>query len=233
MEGLLFHTSRVNYKKILESGYLKSKYQVIEDNPSLFKDDEEKLLYGDTGPYDNPLLFFQLMFEDKIVPMSKLDSVTFFFDPLLMSDYGEKKLNAKKYKLFKDETKVPKTRVWFNPVWWSGSYTSYEDYISGTEGAFSVDYNPKITLEENIFLFNQAKKLHLQDDNLKYDTAYRESKHKNEVVIFEKEIKIEDYLLGIYIDEYDSYEKFKEKFPEYNIMNKNETRKFIKDFFKN
>lgn len=224
MNGLLIHHSS-KYIDVLESGYLKSKYQIVKDNPSLFEDEEDKFYYGYSGPYDNPLIFSQLVFEDKIIPMSGIRSGTFFLDPLLIRDYGEQKLNKKDYKLFKDE-KSPLNKAWFNTDWCSGSYKL-------NEGCNTVGYDPKLTLEDNIFLFNQAKRLSMINQKLKYDTVNYTFKHKNEVVIFEKKIKLEDYLLGVYLEDIDMDSKLKEKFPEYNIMNKNESRRFIKEYFKN
>lgn len=222
MKGLLIHNTR-SIDKILESHKLIPKKN-LEEKPDVDWD----------GPDDIPLLFFSLMFEDKTTLVNKSSLMLFwrntiFFDSQLLEDYGKKKFKFKKlYKDFfinKHHSEKPETKVWFNTSWSHGKFNTSEN------DNFSVNYDPSISIKKNIKIFHDAKVLSVENNNLKYDTRYDNFKHQNEVVVYDETIEISRYILGIYIEKDILREKLKKQYPQYNIMDKSETNKFIKNYF--
>jgi hypothetical protein len=223
MKGLLIHNTR-SIEKILLSDKLISK-----------KDLSKSPEFDWDGPDDVPLIFLGIMFEDKVTFINKSSRQLFwrsslFFDPKLIKDFGSKKLRVKsEYKDFftNREGKYikPKHKIWFNTEWIHGSYNT--DDLEN----FSVDYDADLSLNKNIDLFHDAKIISMKENNLKYNTKYNIS-HNNEIVIFDDTIDLSKYLLGIYIENKELYKFLKDKYPQYNIMNKKEANKFIKNYFK-
>jgi hypothetical protein len=174
------------------------------------------------------------MFEDKITLINKSSTQLFwnsalFFDPKLIEDFGSKKLRVKsEYKNFFTNRNgkyiKPKHKLWFNTEWLYGSY-SIDDLKY-----FSVDYETELSLSKNIQLFHDSKIISMIENKLKYNTKYNTS-HNNEIVIFDDTIDLSKYLLGIYIKKEELYKSLKDKYPQYNIMNKKEANKFIKKYF--
>lgn len=248
MDGLLIHgVKRENdLFSILDSGVLNSKNLTLVNKDF---SEKEKLSFGYGGPKKIPLIFTQLMFEDKIFLPSLFDCYL-FLDPKMMEDFGKQK-NLSKNRYFENLPQnpyfggFPSKKVWFNPHWMYGKYISYENYIlnlkipkthSGFDefrDYFSTDYDSKLPLEANIFLFNHAKRLTMINKKIPYDKTAGYRAQENEVVFYKDKIKIDKYLLGVYIRKDDTYQEAKYIYPEYNIMNEKETRKFIKDYFKN
>jgi hypothetical protein len=223
MKGLLIHNTK-SVEKILITGKLKSR-------KNLSKTPE----YNWDGPDDIPLIFFNLMFEDKVctindkIPVEFFISSTLFFNSKLLKDLGSKRLRIKsEYKKFftrKEKYIRPNRKIWFNTDW------SYGVYNPEGNKSFSVDYDENLSLNKNIQLFHDAKVISMEKNNFKYSSKYRGFYHNNEIVIFDEDIDISKYLLGIYIKDEDLYIKLKTKYPQYNIMNKEETNKFILNYF--
>jgi hypothetical protein len=218
MKGLLIHKTR-DIVEILEKDKLISKNK-LSKTPE----------YDYGGPENVPLIFLSLMFEDKVTYINKQSTNLFLggsilLDPQILEEYGKKKFKLKK--IYKDffTTEIPDTNVWFNTSWNYGAFdTSYDE-------VFSVNYNPEKSVKKNIQIFHDAKVSALVNNNLKYDTEYNNLKHDNEIVIHEESIDISKYILGIYVPKDSLRESLKKEYPQYNIMDKKETNKFIKEYF--
>jgi hypothetical protein len=222
MKGLLVHNTR-NIEKILLTEKLKSKRDLSKT---------PEFDWG--GPRNTPMIFFSLMFEDKLSLINKdaeylFWKATLFFDPKLIKDFASKKIKIKQeYKKFfinkQGESVKPKHKIWFNTQWIYGAF------ITDNENFFSVDYNDNLSLSKNIEIFHDAKVIAMTNNGFDYNEKYS-ILHTNEIVLFDEAVDISKYLLGIYIESDKQYERLKNKYPQYNIMNKSETNKFIKNYF--
>ena len=116
MKGLLIHNTR-SIEKILSSEKLISKKD-LSKTPEIDWD----------GPDDIPLIFFNLMFEDKITLINKSSTQLFwnsalFFDPKLIEDFGSKKLRVKsEYKNFFTKSFIL-LHYFFCISWFSTNYS--------------------------------------------------------------------------------------------------------------
>jgi hypothetical protein len=167
MKGILVHsTTFPNLESILEDGAL---YDSSKTEPE----------FGDGEDYQEILdnkIFFQLVFETFTITGEYKDDEGFsnscllFFDTALMEEYGHKKyvkseeqkarlerLTEKKRKTYL-QNEIQKTKVWFNPNWNHGGFHLKRK----DRKEFSSNYNPELSLEDNIQNFYDAKVRYIQ-----------------------------------------------------------------------
>lgn len=153
-------------------------------------------------------IFFQLVFETmKITGNSSYDKhiqqpVILFFDSSMIEEYGNKyysKTQKEKEKLDRYillsnkikylENKIPKKKVWFNPEWRNGVF----EKIDKDKSYFSENYDPKISLNDNIenfyerqkeLIFNNSsdekiKKYTQKIENKEYKSEYEKQYYKD------------------------------------------------------
>jgi len=224
MKGLLVHnTSFKKGEQILKTGYLKSVSEVPENTEYLYDSDDEE----EKEQYLNTLrnkIFLSLLFETKKFDKRKIKTagvgpqLNFFFDPKIMTDYGNKDY-SEKYKIkilcnreIVPEYLIPKVRCWINRDWYRGYFLK--------KLAKSLEYDKTKTLEENIKLFYK---------NIKPENP----KLRNEVIINDKKVKLSKYLLAVGVDNhYDKkyIENLREEYPDIMFFDNEEMYEFLKVF---
>jgi hypothetical protein len=190
MKGILVHsTTFPNLESILEDGALYDSSKTEGE----FGHDEDY-----TELLDNKI-FFQLVFETfDITGEHKEDegfenSCILFFDTTLIEEYGHKKyvkseeqkarlerLTGKQRETYLGN-EIQKTKVWFNPNWWHGGFR----LISKEKEEHSFDYNPKLSLDDNIQNFYDAKLRYIQ-----------RTAPTNDLEEYEELLEDEDYVMS-------------------------------------
>jgi hypothetical protein len=214
MKGLCVHnTTYIKGEQILESGYLKSVSEVPENAEYLYDsdDEEEKESYLETL---RNKIFLSLLFETKKFNMKKMkkagvgSNFNFYFDPKIMTDYGNMDY-SEKYKI-KSVAKIfdPKVRCWINKDWYRGYFL---------KKFHSLEYDKTKSLEENIKLFYK---------NIKP----KNPKLRNEVIINDKKFKLSKYLLAVGVGSNDDkyIEDLRTDYPDIMFFNKEEEEEFLK-----
>jgi hypothetical protein len=187
MKGILVHsTAKWNIESILSDGAL---YDSSKTEPHSGENDEfyKELL-------DNKI-FFQLVFEsiditgDYELNKGLANKYILLFDILMMEEYGNKRyIKSEKDKLIikhaknKDfilDNNIPKTKTWFNVNWGHGGFHK----LRPKKEEFSFNYNPNISLEENIQEFYDAKLSYIQkkaptDDLDEYEELLEDEEYK-------------------------------------------------------
>ena len=163
MKGILVHsTTRENLESILSDG-------ALYDSSKTEGEFDEGEAYKQTL---NNKIFFQLVFEPiTITGDYQLDKgfnnkYILLFDSSMIEEYGNKKYvkNETQEKILKNftskerretylENDVQKTKVWFNIDWYHGGFHKLSR--DGKERSFN--YDPKVSVEDNIKEFYDAK----------------------------------------------------------------------------
>jgi len=229
MQGFLLHsTGEENLENILQSGRLK---------PS-------SITNKIGNDYKGSNIFFQLVPEDINVKSKNVyfwgGEFKLFFKYDILQKYGNKRFRPTKYDreyLQKyGSNKFPKYKVWYNTNW---CYGSFQDYIAlnkkqTKKGCFSYNYDPSLSVKENIKFFRNKKEMELGGLRRKYKVDRYNIAEHNEVVVQTRSIPLKDNLLVIYNPflTKDGIEYYKFNFPEYRFVNDiKEAIKIVKRYY--
>ena len=216
MNGILAHSSPGDYlDTILKEGKLKpSSITNIESND-----------------YHGSNIFFTLIPEDINIKDKHLlnKKVVFYFKPALLETYGKKQFKSTIFdKEIMEEYRhdiYPTQKVWFTTGW---NFGLFEEKLR--KGMISINYNPELSLQENIKLFNKI----LHKVKPKYIFKLLSIFHfENEVVIQSNSIPLKKNLLTVYLDEkYYNLKVYRERYPNYTFVgNKKDLAKIVKDYY--
>jgi hypothetical protein len=202
MNGVLVHSTKPWYiETLLEEGRLK---------PSSVTKNEKG------NDYLGSNIFFELVPED-ISLKSKNSifsggSIQLIFKPDILEKYGKKKYRPTSYdKELEEFQELPKRKVWFSNEWVYGKFYKPHDIYE------SVNYNPKVSLYENIKLFRDL----IKNSSHKKYKQYFDLTMMNEVVIQSRSIPLKNNLLVIFIKSAsnDKIEKYRKDYSEYIFTN--------------
>jgi hypothetical protein len=230
MQGFLLHsTSEENLDDILQLGRLK---------PSSITD---KI----GNDYKGSNIFFQLVPEDIKIKSKNVNfyggEIKLFFKYDILQKYGSKRFRLTKYdreysKKYK-ATSIPKYKVWYNTNWCYGSFRDNEEYKKlkfKKPICLSYDYNPSLSVKENIKFFRNKKESQLEGFKRKYKVDRYDVAEHNELVIQARSIPLKDNLLVIYGQflTKEEIEYYKFNFPEYTFTNDiKEAIKIVKRYY--